>query len=154
MKSWGSILLLACLTLISFTFENPAADINAVITLGRDPEPPTFVENPGGVVTIDWSIVCSTSPDLVNMFIRDPYENIVIHEIYPGSEGIEMVGYTWTVPEGAEGGIYRIRVEFFSVEFGNEANAEVTFWVSDEMAGSDYPTWGRIKALFDDSVEP
>lgn len=152
MKSWRSNLLLACLTLISFTFANAPAEINATISLGRDPEPPSLVDNPGGVVTINWSIACSTSPELVNMYIRDPNDQTLIHEEYFGTDGIEVVDYTWTVPEYSEGGIYRIRVEFYSVEFGNEANGEVTFWVDDEYADTVNPTWGKIKRLFEDPV--
>jgi hypothetical protein len=152
MKSWGSILLLACLTLVCFTFENAPAEINATISLGRVPEPPTFIDNPGGDITINWSIVCSTSPLLVNMFIRDANGQTVIHEEYFGTDGIEVSNYIWTVPPNTSGGIFRIRVEFYSVEFGNEANAEVTFWVDDEFAETELPTWGKIKSLFEDPV--
>ncbi|MDM7915905.1 MAG: hypothetical protein ACE15D_17600 [Candidatus Eisenbacteria bacterium] len=101
----------------------------ATITLGRDPEPPFCILNPGGTVEYFWDIDHYTTPNYVRYLLQDPTRLINIEEvIYPGDTGIHGEG-SWTVPSGLPDGRYWIRVEYYSYEAGNEANAEVTFFV-------------------------
>ena len=106
-----------------------AAPMEATISLGRDPEPPLCVLNPGGVVDITWNIEHTTTPNYVYFKVEDPTRTIIYEdETYPGSTGI-TVNRQFTVPAGAPDGKYWVRVEYWSFEAGNEANAEVTFYV-------------------------
>jgi hypothetical protein len=107
-----------------------AADpLEATISLGRDPEPPGAVLNPGGTVDIFWNIEHTTTPNYVYYKLEDPTRTIIYEdETYPGSTGIS-VSRQWTVPAGAPDGKYWVRIEYWSFEAGNEANAEVTFYV-------------------------
>jgi hypothetical protein len=41
-----------------------------------------------------------------------------------------------------------VRVEYYSVEAGNEANAEFRFEVDDPPSKIERATWGRIRKLF------
>ena len=103
--------------------------LEATISLGRDPEPPYCVLNPGGVVDISWDIEHTTTPNYVYYKLEDPTRTIIYEEqTYPGSTGI-TINRQWTVPAGAPDGKYWIRIEYWSFEAGNEANAEVTFYV-------------------------
>jgi hypothetical protein len=105
---------------------DPAA---ATISLGRDPEPPMSVLNPGGVVDIWWNIQHTTTPNYVYFKLEDPTRTIIYdQQTYTGTTGI-TVNRQWTVPAGAPDGKYWIRVEYWSYQAGNEANAEVTFYV-------------------------
>jgi len=103
---------------------------DATISLGRNPEPPACAVNPDGVVDIWWDIEHTTTPNYVyfSMWEETDPGLILDDETYPGSTGI-TVNRTWTVPPGAMDGKYWIRVEYWSFEAGNEANAEVTFYV-------------------------
>jgi hypothetical protein len=106
-----------------------AAPLEATISLGRDPEPPMCVANPGGVIDITWNIEHTTTPNYVYYKLEDPTRTIIYEDqTYPGSTGI-TINRQWTVPAGAPDGKYWVRVEYWSFEAGNEANAEVTFYV-------------------------
>jgi len=106
-----------------------AAPQAATISLGRDPEPPISVLNPGGVVNIWWNIEHSTTPNYVYFKLEDPTRTVIYdQQTYTGTTGI-TVSRSWTVPAGAPDGKYWIRVEYWSFQSGNEANAEVTFYV-------------------------
>jgi hypothetical protein len=108
---------------------DPGDPMEATISLGRDPEPPFCVANPGGSVEITWSIEHSTTPNYVYYKLEDPSRTIILEdETYPGSTGIAITR-NWTVPNGMVDGKYWVRVEYWSFEAGNEANAEVTFYV-------------------------
>jgi hypothetical protein len=103
--------------------------MEATISLGRDPEPPMCVQNPGGVIDITWNIEHTTTPNYVYYKLEDPTRTIILEDqTYPGSTGI-TVNRQWTVPAGSVDGKYWVRVEYWSFEAGNEANAEVTFYV-------------------------
>ncbi|GAG45446.1 unnamed protein product, partial [marine sediment metagenome] len=79
-----------------------AAEQDATITLGTDPQPPESVENSGGTVTIFWEIAHATTPDSVCFAIEDPTRTITVEqETYPGDTGL-VVTRDWTVPEGLE----------------------------------------------------
>jgi hypothetical protein len=109
-----------------------ADPMEATISLGRDPEPPYCAMSPGGVVDITWNIEHTTTPNFVYFKIEDPTRTIIYDdETFPGSTGITH-SRQWTVPAGAPDGKYWIRVEYWSFEAGNEANAEVTFYVCCE----------------------
>jgi hypothetical protein len=111
-----------------------AAPMEATISLGRDPEPPLCVLNPGGTVDITWNIEHTTTPNYVYYKLEDPTRTIIYEDqTYPGSTGI-TIARQWTVPAGAPDGKYWVRVEYWSFEAGNEANAEVTFYVCSETA--------------------
>jgi hypothetical protein len=56
---------------------------------------------------------------------------ILEQQTYPGDTGI-TIDRAWTVPAGLDDGKYWIRVEYWSYQAGNEANAEVTFYVCNE----------------------
>jgi len=125
----------AIAAVIAFFAPVPASadPVEATISLGRDPEPPFCVMNPGGTVEITWSIEYSTTPLRVYFRLTDPTETIILdEETYPGSTGINVTRY-WTVPAGLVDGKYWIRVEYWSLQAGNEANAEVTFYVCSEV---------------------
>jgi hypothetical protein len=101
----------------------------ATITLGRDPEPPFCVMNPGGTINIDWNIEHQTTPNRVEYYLQDPTRTINLEQqTYPGGTGL-VISRSWNVPNGATDGKYWIRVEYWSFESGNESNAEVTFYV-------------------------
>ncbi len=105
----------------------------ATITLGRDPEPPFCISNPGGTADIFWEIEHYTTPQYVLYELEDPTRTIVIEqETYPGDTGI-AVNRSWSVPDAMPDGKYWIRVEYWSYEAGNEANAEVAFYVCTGM---------------------
>jgi len=106
-----------------------ADPLEATISLGRDPEPPGAVLNPGGTVDIWWDIEHTSTPNFVYYKLEDPTRTIIYEDsTYPGSSGTTMT-QQWTVPVGAPDGKYWVRVEYWSFEAGNEANAEVTFYV-------------------------
>ncbi len=112
-----------------------AAPMEATISLGRDPEPPICVQNPGGIIDITWNIAHTTTPNYVYYKLEDPTRTVVLEEeTYPGGTGVS-VSRQWTVPAGSFDGKYWIRVEYWSYEAGNEANAEVTFYVCTDTGG-------------------
>jgi len=137
------VFLLICSPIFSLM---PSADSNCTIVLGTDPEPPDCVENPGGVVSIFWSVEYSTTADYVYYCLRDPDQLIVEEETYPGISGSDITR-EWTVPTDAMNGAYWVRVEYWSVEVGLEGVAEVVFLVCEETTLSSNDTWGRIKQL-------
>jgi len=109
-----------------------AAPMEATISLGRDPEPPYCALNPGGTVDITWDIEHTTTPNFVYYKLEDPTRTIIYEDsTYANSTGITQARQ-WTVPAGAPDGKYWVRVEYWSLEAGNEANAEVTFYVCSE----------------------
>jgi len=125
----------AAVVLASAVVAAPAmADpVEATISLGRDPEPPFCVMNPGGELTITWSIEYSTTPLRVIYTLMDPTQTITLDsETYPGATGVNITRY-WTAPMGLVDGKYWVRVEYWSFESGNEANAEVTFYLCSEL---------------------
>lgn len=122
------VLLVAGLILVS-SASTFAAPLEATISLGRDPEPPMCIQNPGGIIDISWNIEHTTTPNYVYYKLEDPTRTIILEDsTYAGSSGI-TINRQWTVPIGATDGKYWIRVEYWSFEAGNEANAEVTFYV-------------------------
>lgn len=118
-----------------------AAPLEATISLGRDPEPPMCVQNPGGIIDISWDIEHTTTPNYVYYKLEDPTRTIIYEDqTYPGSTGI-TINRQWTVPAGAPDGKYWIRIEYWSFEAGNEANAEVTFYVCSSMGDICAEKW-------------
>ncbi len=110
-----------------------AQERTATITLGRDPEPPYCVQNPGGTVDIFWNIQHSTTPLRVYYKLEDPTRTVILEQqTYPGSTGLN-INRRWTVPAGLSDGKYWVRVEYWSLQSSNEANAEVTFYVCTTM---------------------
>jgi hypothetical protein len=92
------------------------------------------VTNSGGIIDITWNIEYSTTPNYVYFKLEDPARTTTYDDqTYLGTTGI-TVDRQWTVPAGAPDGKYWIRVEYWSYEAGNEANAEVTFYVCTETA--------------------
>ncbi len=147
MKMKFAVLLFSGLLILSHCVQADEISHNSMISLGRDPEPPTYVENPNGTVAIHWNITYSSTASHVLFTVRNPDDNLVVDETYADSSGVVMEEYLWMVPKGASGGTYRVRIEYHSMEFGHEANAEVTFWVADPAVASDDYTWGMIKQL-------
>ena len=116
-----------------------AEPMEATISLGRDPEPPLCILNPGGVVAITWDIEHTTTPNYVYYKLEDPTRTVIYEDTtYAGSSGITETRQ-WTVPVGAPDGKYWIRLEYWSFEAGNEANAEVTFYVCSDVS----QIWGE-----------
>lgn len=122
----GKKLVLFLLSVV--TIASPAlAQRNATIALGRNPEPPYCIRNPGGTEQLFWSIEHQTTPNRVVYMLQDPSRTInVEYQVYPGDTGLN-IARDWTVPSGLTDGKYWVRVEYWSYESGNEANAEVTF---------------------------
>jgi hypothetical protein len=117
------------LALVFLAMPALADSMEATISLSRDPEPPLCVTNPGGTLTIEWHISHLTTPRYVYFKLEDPTRTIILdQQTYPGSTGLDIVR-TWTVPPGLSDGKYWVRVEYWSYQAGNEANAEVTFYV-------------------------
>ena len=109
-----------------------AGSKEATISLSRSPEPP-FCAIPGQTsVQTSWSITYSTTPLSVKYFLQDPTRLINLeYQEYPFATGVNITR-NWAVPTGSVDGKYWIRVEFRSLESGNEANAEVAFYVCSE----------------------
>jgi hypothetical protein len=123
---WLSVVVVLVMTAWASVGAEP---LEATISLGRDPEPPMCVLNPGGTVDITWDIEHTTTPNYVYYKLEDPTRTIIYEDsTYPGSSGI-TIARQWTVPAGAPDGKYWVRLEYWSFEAGNEANAEVTFYV-------------------------
>lgn len=127
--------------------QSRADDVRAVITLGTDPEPPTCVGNPGGTVQVFWEIQHQTTPDSVTYELRSPSLDLLEQEVYLGSTGL-TVAREWIVPSGSVQGAYWVRVSYYSVEVGNEANAEVVFLVCEPTVPIRDTSWGRIRSFF------
>ena len=126
---WLAVVALLVLGVCAAAIAEP---MEATISLGRDPEPPFCVLNPGGTVDITWSIEHTTTPNYVYYKLEDPTRTIIYEDTtYAGSSGITQTRQ-WTVPVGAPDGKYWIRLEYWSFEAGNEASAEVTFFVCSE----------------------
>ena len=145
--------LITVLTVALFTISALAAMAHAgeraSISLGTDPEPPAYVENPGGQLDVHWSVEYSTTPEKVIFFILGPDRDVELHrEEFPGLEGIEQER-DWTVVEQLNNGDYWTRVEYWSEEIGLEAYAEVAFLLDQTPAALDDGTWGKIKSLFE-----
>ncbi len=137
------VLMIAGLVLIS-SAATVAAPLEATISLGRDPEPPMCVQNPGGIIDITWNIEHITTPNYVYYKLEDPTRTIIYEDqTYPGSTGI-TVNRQWTVPAGVPDGKYWVRVEYWSFEAGNEANAEVTFYVCSETGDIEAEKWEDV----------
>ncbi|MBM3286725.1 MAG: hypothetical protein FJY88_05160 [Candidatus Eisenbacteria bacterium] len=128
MKSWNRLALGALLILV---IVSPVLgqDRDATISLGRDPEPPFCIVNPGGTEEISWNIEYATTPRYVYYKLEDPTRTVILEsQTYPGATGVNITR-NWVVPNGLNDGKYWVRVEYWSYESGNEANAEVTFYV-------------------------
>jgi hypothetical protein len=134
-----------------------AETMEATISLGRDPEPPFCVTNPGGSVDISWDIEHTTTPNFVYYKLEDPTRTMILEQqTYPFGTGI-TINRSWVVPPGMPDGKYWVRVEYWSFEAGNEANAEVTFYVCGETgticafkyedADCDKATGERVSAV-------
>jgi hypothetical protein len=132
-----------------------AAPMTATISLGRDPEPPICVINSGGVIDITWNIEHTTTPNYVYFKIEDPTRTTILdQETYTGNDGLS-VARQWTVPPGSVDGKYWVRVEYWSLESGNEANAEVTFYVctdTGDLCGHKWQDVDRDANCADDST--
>jgi hypothetical protein len=128
MNNWkrAALCALMFLVLVSPVLAQPRT---ATITLGRDPEPPYCALNPGGTVDIFWNIQHSTTPRYVYYKLEDPTRTLILQQqTYPGATGLN-ISRSWTVPTGLGNGKYWVRVEYWSFEAGNEADAEVTFYI-------------------------
>lgn len=147
--------VLALVALVLVTAPVFADDVllrEATISLGRDPEPPFCVANPGGELTITWDIEHETTPNYVVYQLWDPSQTVLIEtETYPGTSGITITRY-WTCPAGAVDGKYWVRVEYWSYEAGNEANAEVTFYVCNGTGSICAQKWEDIDCSGDIST--
>lgn len=120
-----------------------AAPEEATISLGRDPEPPLCVQI-GGTLTMTWDIDHLTTPNYVYYQLEDPTQTIILDSLtYPGSTGLNVVR-NWVVPPGSPDGKYWVRVEYWSFEAGNEANAEVTFYVCTETGDLCAEKWEDV----------
>jgi hypothetical protein len=137
----GLWLSLAALMIVAIWGSANADPLAATISLGRDPEPPGAAMNPGGTVDIWWNIEHTTTPNYVYYKLGDPTRTIIYEDsTYAGSSGTSAARQ-WIVPVGAPDGKYWIRVEYWSFEAGNEANAEVTFYVCSCMGNICAEKW-------------
>ena len=120
------------------------APLEATISLGRDPEPPMCALNPGGTVEITWNIEHTTTPNYVYYKLEDPTRTIILEDsTYAGGSGVTITR-NWTVPAGSVDGKYWVRVEYWSFEAGNEANAEVTFYVCTDTGTICAEKWEDV----------
>jgi hypothetical protein len=133
MKRFQSVLLPLLLCLVIVAPAVAGSDKEATISLSRTPEPPYCAVPGQSSVHISWNITYATTPLRVKYFLQDPTRLINLEQqIYPGATGVN-IARDWAVPAGSVDGKYWVRVEFWSLEAGNEANAEVTFYVCTEM---------------------
>jgi hypothetical protein len=89
-----------------------------------------------------WVVEHDTTPLRVHFQIEDPTRTIILdEEDYPGDSGLSITRY-WTIPGGTPDGKYWARVEYWSFEAGNEANAEVTFYVCGDAGEICAVKWG------------
>jgi hypothetical protein len=148
-KRYYLAIVVALLSAVLFAFPVLSATTEATISLGRDPEPPMCVLNPGGVIDISWDIEHITTPNYVYYKLEDPTRTIIYEDqTYPGSTGI-TVNRQWTVPAGAPDGKYWVRIEYWSFEAGNEANAEITFYVCTNTGTICAEKWGDSDGDYD-----
>lgn len=110
---------------------------DAQITLVNAPSPPTALR-PGESELIHWEIVASTTPVSVSYKITNVDTGVLIEsQVYAGASGL-MVSRAFTLPPGYVlpfGKLferYRVRIEYHSLQAGNEANAEAIFWVTQD----------------------
>jgi hypothetical protein len=102
------------------------------------------VQNPGGTVTISWDIEYTTTPNYVYYKLEDPTRTVILEDsTYAGGSGITITRQ-WTVPVGSVDGKYWVRLEYWSFEAGNEANAEVTFYVCSDTGDICVEKWEDI----------
>jgi len=141
---YSLLTLVVLLSVVLFAVPALAEFTEATISLGRDPEPPMCVQNPGGVIDITWNIEHTTTPNYVYYKLEDPTRTIIYEDhTYPGNTGI-TINHQWTVPAGAPDGKYWVRVEYWSFEAGNEANAEVTFYVCTNSGDICAEKWNDV----------
>ncbi|MBM3317443.1 MAG: hypothetical protein FJY75_06280 [Candidatus Eisenbacteria bacterium] len=147
-----AIVLAALALVVAPSFADEELLPEATISLGRDPAPPSCVEVPGGILTITWDIEHETTPNYVLYELWDPSQTILIEsETYPGNSGITVTRY-WECPEGAIEGKYWVRVEYWSYQAGNEANAEVTFYVCSGTGSICAQKWEDVDCSGDIST--
>lgn len=125
------------LLLASQALAQASALPDAVISLSSAPSPPTAIR-PGQVQTFHWDIIASTTPLSVSYELLDLERDAVVDsQIYPGSSGLHItrpytLPLTYTLPFGRLFERYRVRVEYYSLQAGNEANAEAILWVTQD----------------------
>ena len=111
---------------------------SAQITLFNTPSPPTAIR-PGEAELFHWEIVASTTPLSVSFkLINVNTEQALIEsQVYPGASGLDVsrsyilpAGYT--LPFGKLFERYRVRIEYYSLQAGNDSNAEAIFWVTQD----------------------
>ncbi len=126
--NWFAFSIVAMM-LLTIHVSASADTAEATISLGREPEPPYCVQTPGGVLDISWDIEHETTPAYVLYQMWDPSQTTILEEeTYPGDTGL-TINRQWVAAAGLEDGKYWIRIEYWSEEAANEANAEVTFYV-------------------------
>jgi len=136
---WAALIAFAVISIPAAVFAVnylPTGEREAIITMGRNPEPPECAL-PQDLVTMWWNITYSTTPQYVYYKLTDPNGITVEDSTYAGASGVS-INRQWLVPNFPVEGKYWIRVEFWSMQAGHESTAEVSFYV---CAGS-----GRICA--------
>jgi len=127
---------IVAMMLVTIPVTSSADPAEATISLGREPEPPYCVFTPGGTLDISWDIEHETTPNYVLYQMWDPSQTTIIEEEeYPGATGL-TINRQWVAPAGIDNGKYWIRIEYWSQEASNEANAEVTFYVCSGELGT------------------
>ncbi len=127
---------LALLLLVGVVFAQPGSP-ETTITLSSAPSPPTAIK-PGEAQTFQWQIIATSTPvsvsyEVSNIDTGQPIES----QVYPGSTGLNLtrsyvLPTTYVLPFGRLFERYRVRIEYYSLESGNEANAEAIFWVTQD----------------------
>lgn len=131
----GGLLLLLLISL-QVTAAAPDAP-GAQISLFNAPSPPTAIR-PGEAELFHWEIVASTTPVSVSFKLINVDTGALIEsQVYPGASGLDVsrsyilpAGYT--LPFGKLFERYRVRIEYYSLQAGNESNAEAIFWVTQD----------------------
>lgn len=158
------------LTVVMVLAASPAYALG--IGVNRSPVPPDCVLNDGtGVEQYDWEIQFDSTPDHYIEVLLDPEGDIIyciFHDLIGWTTTLpaawSMCAYSdesatwpqpspvvdfnsWLAPASAQLGRYEIRIQYFSVEVGEQWEAEgaVTFYVCQATGALSLSKWHDLK---------
>ena len=125
----AGLALLLTAALLGVILAAPAAP-EAAITLQCNPSPPYSISR-GMTETIVWEINPFTgTPNRVEFKLEDPDGVVIDSATYPGNAGLSVTRF-YTVPSNPKEGFYWAKIQYWSEDAGQEAAAEVKFYVAE-----------------------